>query len=272
MVNVKDYDVRFVSDTVLTRALDLADKGQQPKIVEHYLRMAAGTVVSIKGYAKTSRGSRIEFSKPQQSTRTSDGSPTRAIYSWDCPHSSWVRSDVVFMPQTDNLVEPDRTCNTSAHAMYLDALRPNEIIRQPNLGLQEDDVYFRTVTKYGDTTDHQAQTRALKEFGIESYWSYNFSFKMLDEQLEDGVPVPIGILHRGSDIAPSGGHVIVVLRKQSANSYVCHDSYGSLHDGYQGKVSNGANVVYTRNQLRSRWLVSQLDTSATGWARATVRW
>lgn len=162
---------------------------------------------------------------------------------------------VPFWNQVDNLHEPERTCNTSSCAMAAKFLGAK---------INSDDEYYKIVRKYGDTTDHGAQGQALKEIGIRSEWHTNLSFADLDYSLQRSKPVVIGILHRGPESAPRGGHMVVVIGRTKTGDYVVNDPYGSLNDGYTGSVENGKGAVYSRKTLTARWLV---DGSKSGWGR-----
>jgi len=169
-----------------------------------------------------------------------------------------IRLRVPFYPQTDNKFEPSRTCNTSSCAM---------VARFLGAKIASDDAYYQIVRKYGDTTDHTAQTKALAELKIKSTWHTNLGYDDLDKSLEAGLPIVIGILHRGSLASPTGGHMIVVIGRTAHHDYICHDPYGSLLDpggGYTGKVSNGNGVIYSRTILNRRWLP---EGPRSGWGR-----
>jgi hypothetical protein len=166
---------------------------------------------------------------------------------------------VPYYPQTDNYRDADRTCNSSSCAMCLEYLKPGTLN-----GAKGDDAYVQKVFAIGDTTDHAVQTRVLESYGVKSQFSYNLSFADLDKSLSAGKPVVIGILHRGSLSAPTGGHMVVVIGKKG-NDYVVNDPYGSLNDGYTGAVTNGKGAVYKRSDLQYRWLENNKDR--TGWGR-----
>ena len=168
---------------------------------------------------------------------------------------------VPYFPQTDNYRDAQRTCNSSACAMCLEYFKPGTL-----QGTKGDDAYIRKVFAIGDTTDHTVQTKVLSSYGITSRFSYNLSFADLDRELAAGRPVIIGILHRGSLSAPTGGHMVVVIGKKGED-YVVNDPYGSLNDGYTGPVTNGKGAVYTKSALEKRWTV---DGPKSGWGRIFV--
>ena len=186
--------------------------------------------------------------------------------------SEWVRTyrtkiespkteylDVPFYPQTDNYRDAQRTCNSSACAMCLEYFKPGTL-----QGPKGDDAYIQKVFSVGDTTDHSVQTKVLSSYGITSRFSYNLSFADLDRELANGRPVVIGILHRGTLSAPTGGHMLVVIGKTASGDYVVNDPYGSLNDGYTGSVYNGKGSVYKKSVLERRWTA---DGPKSGWGR-----
>jgi hypothetical protein len=167
--------------------------------------------------------------------------------------------DVPYFPQTDNYRDPQRTCNSSACAMCLEYFKPGTL-----KGAQGDDAYVTKVFQIGDTTDHEVQTKVLASYGIQSRFSYNLTFADLDREIAAGRPVVIGILHRGSLSAPTGGHMLVVIGKsEDGQSYVVNDPYGSLNDGYTGPVMNGKGARYSKEVLKYRWCPNEND----GWGR-----
>jgi len=166
--------------------------------------------------------------------------------------------EVPFFPQTDNYRDANRTCNSSSCAMCLEYFKPGTL-----KGSKGDDAYVQKVFAIGDTTDHLVQTKVLASYGIKSSFSYSLTFNDLDRELAAGRPVVIGILHRGSLSAPTGGHMVVVIGKTPAGDYVVNDPYGSLNDGYTGSVNNGKGAVYKRSELSRRWCPKGND----GWGR-----
>ena len=171
-----------------------------------------------------------------------------------------VKLGVKFFPQTDNKMQPDRTCNSSVHAMLLNYLKPGTITG--------DDQYIDWVFKLGDTTDHSIHTQLLRRFGIDSVWRTDLDFDDLDKSLENGYPVPIGIVHRGTESNPTGGgHIILVIGKNT-EGYIIHDPYGSILDNYTRDVQNGNGVVYSQRLLTNRWLLKKANN---GWGRLITK-
>jgi hypothetical protein len=166
---------------------------------------------------------------------------------------------VPYYPQTDNYRDANRTCNSSSCAMCLEFLKPGTL-----KGAKGDDAYVQKVFAIGDSTDHTVQTKILSSYGVQSDFRTNLGFSDLDKSLSAGKPVVIGILHRGSISAPTGGHMVVVIGKKGQD-YVVNDPYGSLNDGYTGNVTNGKGAVYKRSELSQRWLEHGKDR--TGWGR-----
>ena len=167
--------------------------------------------------------------------------------------------EVPYYPQTDNYRDPQRTCNSSACAMCLEYFKPGTL-----KGAKGDDAYVRKVFSIGDTTDHTVQTKVLDSYGIKSQFSYRLSFDDLDRELEEGRPVVIGILHRGTLSRPTGGHMCVVIGKTLTGDYVVNDPYGDLNDGYTSSVYNGKGAIYKRSVLEKRWTP---DGPTSGWGR-----
>ena len=165
---------------------------------------------------------------------------------------------VPFWPQTDNFTQAERTCNSSSCAMVLEFFKPEAVVN--------DDQYIKKLIDggYGDTTDHSAQGRLLADYGLKSTWHTDFSIAALEKEIRAGRPVVCGILHRGSESAPTGGHMIVVRGLTSSGDFRVNDPYGSCNDGYTGPVENGNNAIYSRKMMAARWTP---DGPNSGWGR-----
>jgi hypothetical protein len=171
---------------------------------------------------------------------------------------------VPFYPQTDNYALANSTCNSSSCAMALEFLKPGTL-----KGPKGDDAYLRKVLALGKSTDHNVQTKVLESYGVYSTWKQTLTFADLDRELGLRKPVVIGILHRGTLSAPTGGHILVVIGESSdGKSYVVNDPFGDLMDGYTTDVYNGKGALYPKYILEKRWTV---DGPNSGWGRVFVK-
>lgn len=171
---------------------------------------------------------------------------------------------VPYYPQTDNFALPDSTCNSSSCAMALEFLKPGTL-----KGSKGDDAYLRKVLALGKSTDHNVQTKVLESYGVYSTWKQTLTFTDLDRELSLGKPVVIGILHRGTLSAPTGGHILVVIGKTAdGKSYVVNDPFGDLMSGYTGPVTEGKGAIYPKSVLEKRWTV---DGPNSGWGRIFIK-
>lgn len=171
---------------------------------------------------------------------------------------------VKYFSQRDSATaHANRMCFSSSCAMMADYLKPNAI----QVAEQEDDFYMKNyVFRYGDTTNPDAQIKALRDLGINAQFRKNLTQADLEAQINKGIPVPIGILHHGPVSAPTGGgHWIVVIGfDKKTGQYVVHDPYGELDlisGGYWGST-NGANQRYSFARLNKRWMV---EGNGSGW-------
>lgn len=164
-------------------------------------------------------------------------SKLQKVYAYD-PHikiegediNRLVKLPVKYASQLDNdasIFGPGwRQCNTTSNTMLADFLLAGELTQKAkSQGFPEpESLYMRLVSKYGDTTDHDAQTWALKELGIESYFSYSLSAKDVLLSLKLNIPVVVGFAYKGS------GHIcILVGHDPDKKAWLVHDPYGTRH-------------------------------------------
>ncbi len=162
---------------------------------------------------------------------------------------------VPYYSQRDNQVDPMRTCFSSSCAMLLKFLKPSSI--------SGDDEYIKTVYTYGDTVYYQNQIKALTHYGLKAKFRTDYNWALIDAQLNRGIPVPIGILHKGSVSAPTGGgHWLVIIGRSEDNTkYVVNDPYGDLDLVTGGYVSsNGKGLLYSKKNLGPRFMVEGPNT------------
>lgn len=161
---------------------------------------------------------------------------------------------VPYYSQRDNRHQPVRTCNSSSCAMAAEFLKVGSC-------RGSDDWFWQScVNPEGDSTDHQAMTRALKRVGIESEFRYDLNYADIDRELEAGRPLVLGLLHRGTLANPKGGHMAVCIGRDK-NGYIFHDPWGH---GFSYDSVNGECVHYPRQSLDARWLA---DGDKSGWGR-----
>lgn len=147
----------------------------------------------------------------------------------------------------------ERMCFSSSMAMAIDFLDPEAIEG-------DDDDYLRIVFKYGDTVSSEAQVKAARSLGMNCEFRTDLTEKILQQQIDKGFPVPIGILHKGHHSSPTGGgHYVCVVGYDQKYFYV-HDPFGKLD------LINGRYIVsapeagrfqpYERDLLMDRFLIA----------------
>lgn len=165
---------------------------------------------------------------------------------------------VPYFSQRDNKKDPLRTCFSSSCAMLLATLDPDVI--------DNDDEYINEVYKHGDTTEASAQLQTLKHFGVDAKFVQNWDWTNIESQLKLGIPVPIGVLHKGPVSNPSGGgHWLVVVGITADGTKVwVHDPFGEMdlvNGGYPS--TDGKYRLYSKKNLGPRWMV---EGKGSGWA------
>jgi lysozyme len=156
-----------------------------------------------------------------------------------------------------------RMCFSSTCAMAAEFLKPGCL--GGNRGA--DDVYLtKYVFRYGDTTNAVAHVRALKDLGIVAVYRQNLSRSDIIAQLEKGIPVPVGYLHKGPIGRPSGdGHwSLIVGIDQAKKQYIVNDPWGEadLVGGGMMGSQNGSKLRYSFRNFEPRWMV---EGDRTGW-------
>lgn len=167
--------------------------------------------------------------------------------------------DVEYFYQRDSKTgHGERSCQSSAIAMAIEYIDPEIIF--------DDDEYLRRVFKYGDTVSQIAQKKALDSLGLKNQFRMNGSEQDLVRILDKGYPIPIGILHKGSIFAPSGGGHWITLIGYDQKFFFAHDPFGELdliNGGYpKAGPLDGKCKKYTRTNLMKRWLITSKND---GW-------
>jgi hypothetical protein len=142
--------------------------------------------------------------------------------------------------------------------MLLEAMRPGTLS-----GTNGDDAYLGRVLRYGDTTDPTAQIKALQSFGLQAAFTKRASFKMIEDQIDQGVPVPLGFLHRGPASSPQGGGHWLCCIGYTADTLVVHDPFGEIALSLGGYMNqNGKALHYSRQNFGPRW---EVEGPGSGW-------
>ena len=167
--------------------------------------------------------------------------------------------DVDYFYQRDSKTgHGERSCQSSSLAMVIEYIDPDLIF--------DDDEYLNIVFKYGDTVSQLAQKNAMDSLGIKNQFRMNGSQKDLTDLLDKGYPVPIGVLHKGSIFAPSGGGHWITLIGYDDTSFFVHDPFGEMNlidGGYDKRgPTDGKCKKYSKTNLMKRWLIA---SDSDGW-------
>lgn len=166
-----------------------------------------------------------------------------------------------YFAQLDNGPEGDRQCFSSTCAMLLETLEPGTLS-----GSNGDVEYLDRLATYGDTTSAEAQVSTLRSYGVDCDFVVNGDFDLIEQQINQGIPVPCGWLHYGPASAPrGGGHWSLAIGIDDENLYV-HDPFGlaSMAGGGYVDLSIGAGkaVAYSKKNFGPRWMV---EGEGSGW-------
>jgi hypothetical protein len=127
-----------------------------------------------------------------------------------------------------------------------------------------DDEYNVIRARFGDTTNADAQVKALQSLGLKASFITDGTETLLQNEIKEGRPVPVGWLHHGSASAPSGGGHWSVAVGFNSQAYIHNDPYGRaniINGGYLS-ANGGNNVSYGKANWLPRWRVN----GTGGWA------
>jgi len=130
---------------------------------------------------------------------------------------------------------------------------------------KNDNVYNQIRSVYGDSTDVNAQLKALKFLGLNATFTQRASEALLEAEIDAGRPVVCGWLHKGPVGAPGGGGHYSVAIGYTTNSWIFHDPNGEadlLNGGYVNHTK-GKEVSYSKKNWNKRWLI---EGPTSGWA------
>ena len=124
--------------------------------------------------------------------------------------------------------------------------------------VKNDDEYNQIRSKYGDTTNSQAQVNALRSLGLKAEFKTTGTTQDLERLIREGRPIPVGWLHHGAVTAPRGtGHWSVVIGF-TPSQWIHHDPNGeaSMVNGGYVNHTNGKSIAYSRLNWDRRWKVN----------------
>lgn len=181
---------------------------------------------------------------------------------------------VPWLSQLDSATDQaERMCFSSSCAMLLAYLRPGTIS-----GANADDQYLKRVQTYGDTTDVNAQIRALSSFNVKARFVSSATIQTLKSQIDQGIPVPCGYIHRGPLSRPTGGGHWLIVVGYTAKELIVHDPYGIMNLQTGERASSVARFArYDMNDFVLRWSVEPVGHEAykhspnKGWAVIAIR-
>lgn len=182
-----------------------------------------------------------------------------------------IKLDVQYFNQIDNdsnlFGDGSRQCCLTSNAMAANYLLKTHGLeslseRANRLNLSEaESAYGEILNQYGDSTDHGANTQALKAFGLESYFSTTLSVENLIYSLQKNIPIPLGLQYKSS------GHIVCCVGVDTVNKFFwIHDPYGiraGRADYYEAiGGQSGKYDKYSFEIMQDLW-ASQSD----GWGR-----
>ena len=182
-----------------------------------------------------------------------------------------IQLSVPYFPQHDSdTAHGDRMCFSSTNAMLLESLRPGSLTSaRSGPHQQPDDLYLRhLLNHHGDTTSAAAQIQALRHWGISARFRTDGTPQHLIAQLQRGIPIPIGVLHKGSWQQPTGGGhwLLIVGIDTTTEQWIVHDPAGEMHvrsGGYGPRSATAGRFIrYSLEGLNARWLI---EGPASGW-------
>jgi len=182
------------------------------------------------------------------------------------PRAQQVLLSVPYFSQRDSATaNGERMCFSSTCAMAAAFLKPGCLA---GAGQQPDDRYLALVERFGDTTDAQAQIKALGTLGIRATFRTDGTIDHLVAELRAGRPVPVGWLHHGPVSAPTGGGhwTLAIGWDPATREVIMHDPYGEADlvggNYVNRRVGAGHQRRYSETNWGRRWMV---EGPGTGW-------
>ncbi|MCL2931941.1 MAG: C39 family peptidase [Trichodesmium sp. MAG_R03] len=157
-----------------------------------------------------------------------------------------------------------RQCNLTSNAMMLAYLKPDLYKSVEKETQREFETYYGEIlNRYGDSTDHTANTKALRDCGIESYFSTSLTLNDIVDSIKLKIPVVLGVAYKAS------GHIIVCTGYDLPNQvFYMNDPYGvRFGTSNQYEVGSAKDDVYSINTMDAIW--RDLGPNS-GWGRVVT--
>jgi hypothetical protein len=128
-----------------------------------------------------------------------------------------------------------------------------------------DDQYLAKLQHYGDTTDASAQLRALAHFGVTARLVQNADFQMIEQQINSGIPVLCGYIHRRPVDRPIGSGQWLIVYRHTPSHAVVNDPLGEP-DLITGATLNSRVMALRFSRLNYRYAGRRLRQALDGGA------
>lgn len=156
--------------------------------------------------------------------------------------------------------EGERECGGTSNAAFLNQLTKNSLdIQAKEEGISQPEwIYLKRLRDFGDTTDHDANTRCLRSFGVESSWYTDLTNQDYMRLIDAGIAPVLGFNYKES------GHIVHGVGYRPRNeklgqkwvAYI-NDPNGSRRESSDSWISNSATAgkldVYSENTFNLVW-------------------
>jgi hypothetical protein len=122
--------------------------------------------------------------------------------------------------------------------------------------IKDDDAYNRVRSMFGDSTNAEAQLRALRLLKLAAHFRTDGRPEDIEREIDAGRPVAVGWLHKGPSSNPIGGGHWTVIKGYNDTHWIHNDPNGEamLASGGYTTNRNGAGVAYSRRNWNPRWM------------------
>lgn len=166
------------------------------------------------------------------------------------------KEQIEYYSQLDNKILPYTSCNSSAHAMFVNHV----LIKLGKPGLGGDDEYVKRVYsgKYGtygrnNSVSWDIQQNVVRSFDIKSKYVSGDRAGFISQVNESNIITPTNFAHKGPTRSPYGGHVVCVAQYDVKKGYLLYDPYGTRMPDYKNQTRDGGIYWMSEREFNSRW-------------------